>query len=99
MCVAGALRICNKFVISVTPVTARPGCQAYMTVKIECQKTRHVMSPFFRFPSQPTTRYLVEWRRRIPSHEPMTLGALATADLACRKHDAHADAGKWFWRS
>ena len=57
------------------------------------------MSPFFRFPSQPTTRYLVEWRRRIPSHEPMTLGALATADLACHKRYKRTDVGKSFWQS
>ena len=58
------------------------------------------MSPFFRYSSQPTTRYLVEWRRRIPSHEPSTLGALATTDLSCRKRDDRlTDAGKWFWQS
>jgi len=57
------------------------------------------MLPFLKFPGHPTTRYLVEWRRRIPSHEPMTLGALATHDLSCRKRDEQTDAGKWFWQS
>jgi hypothetical protein len=52
-----------------------------------------------KFPGHPTTRYLVEWRRRIPSHEPMALGALATADLACHKRDERSDVGKWFWQS
>ena len=57
------------------------------------------MSPFFRFPGQPITRYLVEWRRRIPSHELMSPATLESANLDYNKPDTRAAAGKWFWQS
>jgi len=57
------------------------------------------MSPFFRFPDHPTTRYLVEWRRRIPSHELMSPATLESANLDYNKPDTRSAAGKWFWKS
>jgi hypothetical protein len=52
-----------------------------------------------RFPGCPTTRYVVDWRRRIPSHELMMLGMPELADLSFHNTDNRTEAGKWFWHS
>ena len=55
------------------------------------------MSRISRFPDDPTTRYVVEWRRRIPSHELMMLGLPDLADFSFRNPDRRVEVGKWFW--
>jgi hypothetical protein len=57
------------------------------------------MRSISRYPSDPMTRYVVEWRRRIPSHELMMLGVPELAEFSCQKTDRRIDAGKCFWLS
>jgi len=57
------------------------------------------MSRICKSPGYSPARYVVDWRRRIPSHELMLLGMPGSDDLSFRKTDSRTEIGKWFWRS
>jgi len=57
------------------------------------------MSRICKSPGYIPARYVVDWRRRIPSHELMLLGMPGSDDLSFRKTDSRTEIGKWFWRS
>ena len=86
----------EKIVSLVLRITAGIGGASYTFANRLKDRTMSLAS---RIPDNPTTRLVVEWRRRIPSHELIMLGMPELADFPMRKTDRRAEAGKWFWQS
>jgi hypothetical protein len=55
------------------------------------------MSHKFKFSGRPTTRSVVHWLRRVPSHEAMMLGVPELSGVS--GSSTCAGPGKFFWQS
>jgi hypothetical protein len=79
----------------VLPITAVRAAPAYMEFKsFEGSKTMSQKPKIFR---RPSTRWMVRWLRRVPSHEGTMLGVPELSGASCGT--SHAGPGRSFWQS